>query len=410
VLTSAFAATSYNITLIDVPNSTLTIASGINNLGQIVGSYDGGPHNGDGFLLTNNTFSTFSMPGNTTIDGTGGYGINDLGQIVGWYGYGTNQSFLLSGGSYSNISPPGATDSYAYGINDLSQIVGTAHYGVDANNNAIVRGFLLSSGTYTNIDVPGSIVTYATGINNLGQIVGYYESFDPQYGNVISGFLFSGGTFTTFNVPGAVYTYALGINNLGQIVGQYFNGTNGTYSAFLLSGGTFTTLNLPPDFSEPTASGINDFGQIVGDNGNWVRQGFLATPIISVPSFVGLLDTDAEKAITGAWLKVGAINSAYNCNIPSGVVISQNPAAGTAVSGGTPVTLTVSLGCCPCDLNHDGKCNLKDDILFSEALLKCLLSKGKNCSACDLNGDGKCDQTDINIYLNSMKSGNCPCK
>ncbi len=65
---------------------------------------------------------------------------------------------------------------------------------------------------------------------------------------------------------------------------------------------------------------------------------------------------------------------------------------------------------CPCDVNHDGKCNVKDDILFAEALLKCLLSKGTNCSACDLNGDGKCDQIDINLYLKSMKSGNCPCK
>jgi phospholipase/lecithinase/hemolysin len=65
---------------------------------------------------------------------------------------------------------------------------------------------------------------------------------------------------------------------------------------------------------------------------------------------------------------------------------------------------------CPCDVNHDGKCNLKDDVLFSGALLKFLLSKGTNYSGCDLNGDGKCDQIDINLYRNSMKSGYCPCR
>ena len=62
-------------TTIDVPGSSQTEASGINNSSQIVGDYnsnvDGGTH---GFLLSGGGYTTIDVPGSTETRATG---IND---------------------------------------------------------------------------------------------------------------------------------------------------------------------------------------------------------------------------------------------------------------------------------------------------------------------------------------------
>jgi hypothetical protein len=52
---------SYIFTPIDVPGAVWTIASGINNSGQVVGS----DSNGDGFLWSASSFTTIDVPGAT---------------------------------------------------------------------------------------------------------------------------------------------------------------------------------------------------------------------------------------------------------------------------------------------------------------------------------------------------------
>jgi len=74
---------SYTFTTIDVPGATFTVADGINDAGQIVGSYNiaGSDH---GYLrAANGSLITIDVPpGN---NGTGALGINNAGQIVGLY-------------------------------------------------------------------------------------------------------------------------------------------------------------------------------------------------------------------------------------------------------------------------------------------------------------------------------------
>jgi uncharacterized membrane protein len=62
----------------DAPGSLSTGALGINNAGQVTGSFDdtAGHH---GFLLRRDRFSTIDAPGRTVTDA---WGINDLGEIV----------------------------------------------------------------------------------------------------------------------------------------------------------------------------------------------------------------------------------------------------------------------------------------------------------------------------------------
>ncbi|HLJ92101.1 MAG TPA: hypothetical protein VKU02_02805, partial [Gemmataceae bacterium] len=94
----------YIFTTIDVPGSVQTVASGINDAGQVVGYYNeagGGRGSQHGFLLSNGLYTTLDVPGAVV---TQAMGLNNVGQIVGSYGdaAGTH-GFILSGGSYTQL-------------------------------------------------------------------------------------------------------------------------------------------------------------------------------------------------------------------------------------------------------------------------------------------------------------------
>jgi uncharacterized membrane protein len=176
--------------------------------------------------------------------------------------------FLLSGGVYQTVDKPGALQTLPLGINSAGQIVGGY---TDERGGA--RGFVLSSGIYQAVAVPGAEdSTLPWGINDAGQVVGYYrkDGFSPL------GFLFSGGNYTTFSVPGSIFgTVARGINSQGDIAGDYFGG-----HGFVLSGGNYNRFDEPGGFYTEVY-GINDAGQIVGDDG---KGGFVATPAVPEPA------------------------------------------------------------------------------------------------------------------------------
>src|SRR5918997_11872 len=50
-------------------------------------------------------------------------GINDAGQIVGYFSF--THGFLDTGGNFTQIDVPGEADTVAFGINDAGQIVGS---------------------------------------------------------------------------------------------------------------------------------------------------------------------------------------------------------------------------------------------------------------------------------------------
>lgn len=132
------------ITLFAVPGSTSTGATGINNAGQIVGSYTDTTGRTHGFLDTNGAFITLDFPGSTSTQPTG---INNLGQIVGFYSGG---AFLYANGTFSNLPIPASSFPRPYsgtgqiGINDSGQIVGTT---------ADDRGFLYANGQLTYLPI-----------------------------------------------------------------------------------------------------------------------------------------------------------------------------------------------------------------------------------------------------------------
>jgi probable HAF family extracellular repeat protein len=286
LLSGRAEAIPYSFTTIDVPNAPpgRTFARGINTADQIVGFWDdaSGSH---GFLYSGGSFTTIDVPNAT---GTNVSGINDAGQIVGTYGL--FHGFLYSGGSFSTIDVPNVSaGTNARGINNAGQIVGTYFGGP--------HGFLYSGGSFATIDVPNAFPgsSSASGINDAGQIVGDYTDASGRHG-----FLYSNGSFTAIDDPNAfpgplgLGTVATGINNAGQIVGFYYDrvllpggGATSRPHGLLYSGGSFTTI----DVSNAIASsimvfGINDAGQIVGNysDASFGAHSFLATPVgTSVP-------------------------------------------------------------------------------------------------------------------------------
>jgi len=77
-----------------------------------------------------------------------------------------------------------------------------------------------------------------------------------------------------------------------------------------------------------------------------VSAGPVGTELIAVPDVAGSTQAAAEAAITSAGLNSSATTE-FSGTVPAGVVISQNPAAGTDVASGSVVSLVVSVGPAP---------------------------------------------------------------
>ena len=90
------ARAQYDYTTIDVPGSTYSLASGINDAGQIVGWYVDGALTSHGFLLdVDGSYTTLDPPDSNF---TNAFAINRAGQIVGLYAsaFGGNHGFLAT--------------------------------------------------------------------------------------------------------------------------------------------------------------------------------------------------------------------------------------------------------------------------------------------------------------------------
>ena len=233
-----FANGTFSAPIVDPnDNGNYTGAFGINNAGTIAGEYltvSGGVQTYHGFTLVSGSYTTLDVPGPYS---TGLFGINDNGDISGTFGSNVqpNAGFLYKNGTFTIFSDPNATgETFADGINNLDQIVGRYNAG------GVNHGFLRNpNGTFQTIDYPGAASSTALGINDDGDIVGAYH--DAQ--NHIHGFIDVGGIYTPFDVPGAMTTVIAGIDNAGDITG-YWTDANGVNHGFVDVGGA-----VPEPFS-----------------------------------------------------------------------------------------------------------------------------------------------------------------
>lgn len=261
---------------------TESYASSINDMGYVVGSSPL-PSGNSAFLYHDGVMKGFDPSPYSVATG-----INNAGQIIG-----SDQSglFLYSGGSggvFTNLGTLGGTPGSALGINSSGQVVG---------NSGIASGyyhaFLYSNGQMNDIGTFGGD-SFANAINDAGQIVGYSQGY-ANTGYQSHALLYSGGSLTDLGSFGGS-SIANSINSAGQIVGTSTT-TTGSSVAFLYQNGAMTNLNdLMPccnGWSLYQASDINDSGQIVGNAYNFndgQTHAFLLTPTgVPLPSTVWLL-------------------------------------------------------------------------------------------------------------------------
>ena len=87
---------------------------------------------------------------------------------------GTTVGFVKIGGTFINLSVPGASSTMALGVNDHDEVVGT--YTVGTGSSAVMHGFTWKPGHgFTTVDDPHGIgTTTINGVNNAGDLVGFY--------------------------------------------------------------------------------------------------------------------------------------------------------------------------------------------------------------------------------------------
>jgi probable HAF family extracellular repeat protein len=181
-----------------------------------------------GYSYARGKFQVISVPGAANTEP---HGINDRGEVVGTYTTPggleerEQKGFIYEDGQVTVLTAPGGGAVTPNDVNNSGEVVGT--YVVDGQSH----GFIYLHGRYTTLDVPGATNTTPTGINSQGDVVGYYQ--DASF--VYHGFLEHDGRFTTIDDPKADYaTWPEDINDRGEIVGVYVNTTTGSHG-FLLA-------------------------------------------------------------------------------------------------------------------------------------------------------------------------------
>jgi probable HAF family extracellular repeat protein len=152
-------------------------AQALNAQGQVVGFYnDTRANTHHGFLWKDGAFTKVDVPDAVGPHGTSAEGINDSGDVVGTFvdSRGGRHGFLLSKGVYTTLDVPtsfNGNSTVAQQVNTAGQIVGFY-----ADASAVFHGFLLNQGNYTSVDVslPGAKSTQIFSVDAQGEIVGAY--------------------------------------------------------------------------------------------------------------------------------------------------------------------------------------------------------------------------------------------
>lgn len=310
---AAHATPLYSVEALGTLGGRYTVATGINNSGQVTG--DSGTPLGEGraFVYSNGVMTDLgTLSGDSSI----GYAINNAGQVTGMS---NRVAFVSSNGVMSEVANAGEFGSFAVGrdINDSGQVTGyisaggserafirtndvvtilgtlggdsSLGYGINSSGqvtggaqlaNGQARAFITINGVMTNLGTLGGDYSLGMGINDSGQVTG---AASLTMGGLPHAFVSTNGVMSDLGSFAGGYSYGTAINNSGQVVGASF--TEGWQQrAFVTINGVMTDLNslvtLEDGIALTDAVGINDAGQIVANaNG----RAYLLTPVTAVP-------------------------------------------------------------------------------------------------------------------------------
>lgn len=219
-------AASYNITPFDYPGATATYAVRINNAGEVLGWYPDASRAPRYFVRSADgaTYRAIADPPNAIAGETRCTGLNNLGQIAGSFrdSAGIHQFIRSASGEFTifdvgSVFPAPSVED----INDRGDVVGRIGFPPDDDGGFLRKadGSVIALKSSAPL---GSIVPQS--INNNGVIVGWVltgSSQGTQHGFVRS----ADGVYTKFDVPGTwTYTRITALNDSRQMAGVVVGG------------------------------------------------------------------------------------------------------------------------------------------------------------------------------------------
>ncbi len=262
------AEPALDFTRLDVPGAGVTIASGINASGHVVGWYrDSAADRVRGFLLRDGTYTSVDYPGAVL---TQLHGIGPDGDIVGSYRRAgeTKPAFhgfrLTTAGEFTDVAVAGHANSIAQRILPDGTILGCYH---DHDLTTTMRGVAFAPEGPAILDLPATMSNGGTpdGRTVVGLVMDTRRAF-----------IADGGELSLFDAPGSVRTEAWDINASGTVVGLFEDSTSRTHG-YLRQGEAFTPVDYPGATST-MIFGINAAGDLVGaaTDSAGVQHGFVA--------------------------------------------------------------------------------------------------------------------------------------
>ncbi|MCC6907504.1 MAG: DUF3466 family protein [Phycisphaerales bacterium] len=265
--------------------------------------------------------------------------INDRGEIVGWAGFRpgsgiyVRHAFLWRDGEMSDLGTLGGESSVATGVNAMGQIVGESEYEFGNYSNV---GFVWQAGQMQVLDDPWPDRNSSDvwGVNDRGQIVGAGLSIEGTKRAMlwINEQPIDLGALTGFG------SSAYAINDAGDVVGLS-EAANGAPHAVKWTDQQIIDIHTPSIGLNSSARGINNLGQVVGDNHNVIRpRAFILNP----GEDMIFLDDLVPPRLRIRW-RITRVNDINDFGqIPATADVPSNPADTWALLL-TPVNPTMSL-------------------------------------------------------------------
>lgn len=292
VVAGAASAVQYRVTnLGTLTGGTFTRATGINNLGHVVGNGDITGGWTRGFFWNNGSFTTIVPDGSGDVGGSQVarnsycFGINDSDQVVGYRdhyyasgGFSVDRAFRWTPGqvpgNIPNFSSSYPFENRAYDINNLGTVVGYSTGQGGATTWQPFR-YTTNSGTVWMGSLTNNTATncYAFGINESANIVGYGQT-NPSLENRAfrsngASLINTGGFPNPLIFEPPLETFGMDINDSNATVGYYKLDSNTFRGYYKSAAGAYVDLGLLPgsntgdDSAMPAA--MNNAGDIVGD-------------------------------------------------------------------------------------------------------------------------------------------------
>lgn len=259
--------TRWTIVELNAPSATFTLATAVNNFGEIAGWYNTPcPQRVtcERAFIWDGAFRTLPTPPDVTHVRV--RGINDSGIVVGYTPQFGGLAIAWASDQFANLGFYGE----ATRVNDKVEIACTMRVG------GLSRACMMRRGTLYDLGTAGGEESFATDLNDRGQVIINADMPDGSH----RAFVWDKGLMTDLGTLGGTFTFGNSINNRGVVVGSSHT-SSGESRPFKWSDGVMSALPVP--IGSP--SGINDRGAIIGNTGQkaWLLDDGVLTYLDDLP-------------------------------------------------------------------------------------------------------------------------------